>query len=133
MTTLPRLLIMFVMLTTIAAAHDKPAIMEVDAVVTAYCPCSKCCGKYADGVTSAGKDANTRGCAVDPKMIPYGSDVVIGEKAWRADDTGGAMRQSGRKGVYHIDLRMATHAEALQWGRKRIKVTVCTPATEATK
>ena len=101
----------------------KQHIRILSAKVTAYCPCEKCCGASADGVTSRGRDAyKTRGVAVDPKRIKYGSMIEIpGAGTFVADDTGGAMRNA--KG-HHIDLRFPTHQEALNWGVKNLIITV---------
>jgi len=103
----------------------KPYYVEVRA--TAYCPCEKCCGKFADGTTSTGRDAYLPGIAVDPKKIPLGSHVDIpGYKrgpnkngSWiLCDDVGGKIKD------WHIDVRFKTHQEALNWGVKRVKIRV---------
>lgn len=88
--------------------------------VSHYCICEKCCGKAPDdvayGITKSGRRAAPGvSVAVDPSVIPLGSDVLVdygdGDiQYYRADDTG-----SGVKGD-HIDLCMATHQEALDAG-----------------
>ena len=92
-----------------------------DVTVTHYDCCVECCGKD-DGVTASGVLA-TPGVtvAVDPSVIPLGSDVLVdygdGEiHYYRADDTGGAVKGN------HIDLCVATHEEALQLGRQTATV-----------
>ncbi len=94
--------------------------------VTAYCPCKKCCGKHADGKTSTNRDAyKTFGVAADPAVIPYGTVLIIpgvGERV--VDDTGGAMRQSTKKGIYHIDVRFHSHQEAKNFGVQWLKVKI---------
>jgi 3D (Asp-Asp-Asp) domain-containing protein len=99
---------------------------RVKALVTAYCPCEKCCGKLANGSTSTGRDASKHsGVAADPKAIPYGSVVKLpGVGLREVDDTGGAMRQSWKNGTYHLDLRFRSHDEALRWGRKWMVVEI---------
>ena len=122
----------------ISAALSKPELPSngrvvqakqrvVEAKVTAYCPCFLCCGTYSgEGKTSRGRDARkTRGVAVDPKAIAYGSNVTIpGYGTFIADDTGGAMRQSWKKGIVHIDLRFHDHKEALKFGVKHLQVII---------
>lgn len=45
--------------------------------LTAYCPCTRCCGKD-DGITVTGTlAAEGRTIAVDPRVIPYGSRVLL--------------------------------------------------------
>ncbi len=84
---------------------------------TAYCPCSKCCGKWANGITSTGVTAQSgRTIAVDPKVIPYGTEVVINGHTYVAEDCGGAIK--GKK----IDIYFDTHAEALEFGRKSVEL-----------
>ncbi len=86
-------------------------------LATAYCPCRKCCGKYADGVTAIGKNASTKGIAVDKEIIPLRSIVQVpGYGTVMADDVGGAIKKK------HIDIRFNSHKEALNWGRKYITV-----------
>lgn len=80
-------------------------------VITAYCPCSKCCGEWADGITSTGTVATEgRTIAVDPSVIPYGSVVEINGVNYIAEDCGGAIKKN------RIDLYFDSHDDALEWG-----------------
>ena len=97
--------------------------------VTAYCLCAKCCGKYAEAFprkTATGDDATVcDGVAADPKLLPYRTRLRIpGVGVREVDDTGGGMRQSAKKGVTHIDVRMATHDEARRFGVKVLNVEI---------
>ena len=79
--------------------------------ITHYCPCSICCGPYADGITSTGVTAVTNHTiAVQPSQIPYGSRVAINGQVYYAEDCGGAIKENC------IDVYVATHAEALEKG-----------------
>jgi 3D (Asp-Asp-Asp) domain-containing protein len=86
----------------------------VRAHVTGYCPCSICCGRHANGRTSIRDNAwILNGCAADPSAIPYRWKVYIPGIGFReVDDTGGAMKRSWRRGIYHIDLRYRYHYQA---------------------
>ena len=106
--------------------HDLPSVVEVirqetqqehtythesTVTVTAYCPCEKCCGEYANGYTATGEKA-TQGVtiATDPDVIPMGTEVEIDGHIYIAQDVGGAI--SGNR----IDLYFDSHEDALQWG-----------------
>ena len=80
--------------------------------ITFYCPCKRCCGK-TDGITATGTKATEgRTIGVDPKVIPYGSQVYIEGMGWYvAEDTGGGIRNN------HIDIFMSSHDRALNAGR----------------
>lgn len=86
--------------------------------VTYYCAEKRphICGT-GDGITATGgRVAPGWSCAVDPNVIPLGSDVLVdyGDgnlQYYVADDVGGAIRGN------HIDLCVATHAEALERGK----------------
>lgn len=92
-------------------------------VVTSYCGCSKCCGKWSNG-----SDSNAVGClgvkltpyysiAVDKSIIPLGTILWDDEgNYYRAEDTG-----SGVKG-HHIDLFTGDHEAALQAGVDSIRL-----------
>ncbi|MGI6685443.1 MAG: 3D domain-containing protein [Bacillota bacterium] len=94
--------------------HDTrktPQIFEA----TAYCSCVKCCGK-SDGITKSGVKVHQGTLAVDPRVIPFGTKVYIEGMGWFvAEDTGNF---SGKR----IDIYMETHEEALQFGRRKVKV-----------
>ena len=79
--------------------------------VTAYCPCEKCCGAYANGYTATGEKA-TQGVtiATDPDVIPMGTEVEIDGHIYIAQDVGGAI--SGNR----IDMYFDSHEDALRWG-----------------
>ena len=86
----------------------------------------------------SGNPQDAYGYAVDPRAIPYGTPIFV-PGYWdsinrnnnfvpqmmpKTDDTGGAMRQSWRKGILHIDVRYRTHSAALRWGKRNMKVFV---------
>lgn len=111
--------------------EDKPAdgSAELDIgeplggfTLTAYCPCMKCCGKWANGITSTGTlAAEGRTIAVDPRVIPYGSTVTLYYEdgtvhTYTAEDCGGAIREN------RIDVFFADHQAALQFGVQRAYV-----------
>lgn len=84
---------------------------ERTVTVTAYCPCRKCCGAYADGFTATGAKA-TQGVtiATDPDVIPLGTEVEIDGHVYIAQDVGGAINGN------RIDLYFESHEDALRWG-----------------
>lgn len=86
--------------------------------LTAYCACSRCCGK-CDGITATGTKATAgRTIAVDPSKIPYGTEVIICGHTYVAEDCGGAI--NGNK----IDIFFNSHAEALKFGVQYAEVFV---------
>lgn len=90
-------------------------------IITAYCPCEKCCGMWSDGITATGTKA-TQGktIAVDPSFIELGSvvyfDGIDGFGGYVAEDTGGAIKEN------RIDIYFDNHQDALEWGVKEIEV-----------
>lgn len=90
--------------------------------LTAYCSCPKCCGQYAYNrpVDEYGNEIvygsiGVRlvagiSIAVDPRVIPYGSDVVINGHTYTAHDTGGAING------HRIDVYFDNHQDALNFG-----------------
>lgn len=96
---------------------------EVEMEVTAYCPCSKCCGKWADGITASGhKIAPGDKLVAADRSIPFGTMIVIpgynDNKPVPVLDRGGVIK--GNK----LDVYFDTHQEALNWGRQHITVKV---------
>ena len=89
----------------------------LEVMATAYCPCSKCCGPYANGYTHTGVPAKRGVIAVDPRVIPLGTRVYVdGYGFGVAADTGSAIK--GQR----IDVCFDTHEEALAWGIRKVKV-----------
>lgn len=84
--------------------------------ITAYCACEECCGK-TDGITATGTKATAgRTIAVDPDIIPYGTEVIIGGHSYIAEDCGGAIKGN------RIDIYFNSHDEALEYGRQTADV-----------
>lgn len=91
--------------------------------LTAYCPCEKCCGIWAknrpNGIvyTASGAKAEAgKTIAVDPDVIPYGTEVKIGDHTYIAQDSGSAIK--GNK----IDVYYDDHSAALAHGVKYAEV-----------
>lgn len=87
--------------------------------LTAYCNCSKCCGKWAGSPTASGvMPRANHTIAVDTSVIPFGTEVIINGNTYVAEDTGSAIR--GNK----IDIYMSSHEEALNFGVQYAEVLI---------
>ena len=85
--------------------------------ITHYCACEICCGSWANNrpngivYTASGAVAEAGvTIAVDPDVIPYGTEVVIDNQTYIAQDCGGAIQGN------RIDVYCNSHQEALQLG-----------------
>ncbi len=115
----------------IQAALIEKAVEVGETKITHYCICKKCCGKDPDhpayGITASGEKAKPYlTVAVDPKLIPLGSDVLVdyGDgviQAYLAQDTGSGVNGS------HIDLCAEDHQTAINLGVKTAKVWFIAP------
>ena len=85
--------------------------------ITAYCPCSKCCGKQT-GITASGTRATAGRTIAASSQFAFGTKLVINGNVYTVEDRGGAIK--GNK----IDIYMNTHAEALAWGVRYLPVQV---------
>ena len=85
--------------------------------VTAYCSCSKCCGKTT-GRTASGTKATAGRTAAAPAKFAFGTKLNIGGKIYTVGDRGGAIKGN------RIDIYVNSHSAALQWGVKYLPVTV---------
>lgn len=85
--------------------------------VTAYCPCSKCCGK-ASGRTASGTKATPGRTVAASSKFAFGTKLNIGGHVYTVEDRGGAV--NGNK----IDIFVSSHSEALAWGVRYLPVSV---------
>lgn len=89
---------------------------------TGYAPFDNLSGMCADEnpwSTATGTVPGPGTIAVNPAVIPYGTRMYIeGYGRGEALDTGGAIR--ARDDL--IDLFFETHAEAIAWGRRKVRV-----------
>ena len=93
---------------------------EIDMRVSAYCPCEKCCGKWADGITASGHviQPGDRFVAAPP-AYKFGTMVEIpGYGKVPVMDRGGAIKGN------RLDVYFPTHQEALNLGVQNLKVRV---------
>ena len=91
---------------------------------SAYCICYDCCGKTPDhpkyGITATGTVATQgRTIAVDPNVIPFGSEVQINGHTYIAEDSGSAIY--GKR----IDICFTSHQEAKVFGIQYLDVYLC--------
>lgn len=92
--------------------------------ITAYTAGKESCGKFADGFTATGKEANYkhRIIASDWDVLPVGSCVYIETLGWyTVQDCGSAIK--GKR----IDVLMNDVETAMDFGRKKLKVWVKSP------
>ena len=98
--------------------------------LTAYCSCQKCCGYWAtirpldeNGkpivYTASGEIAEAgKTIAVDPTVIPFGTEVKIGDTVYVAQDTGSVIVGN------RIDVYFDDHTEAWNFGMQTSEVLV---------
>jgi len=132
------------LLTTAVSVHvadpvpdqDTPARPDItqpfitqQVTATAYCPCEKCCGQYADNITASGKSVWTNGSKfiAAPSYMPFYTWVIVpgyNDTAVPVLDRGGAIKDN------RIDVFFPTHQEALEWGVQEVTITIFHPSNE---
>ena len=88
--------------------------------VTAYCKENypHICNNGDSRTTATGTTPTAgRTIAVDPSVIPYGSEVVINGHTYIAEDCGGGVKGN------RVDICFNTHQEALNFGFQYLEVT----------
>ena len=108
---------------------EEPKVKSLgEFVLTAYCSCEKCCGKWAlnrpldeNGEQIVYGASGARliegiSVAVDPDVIPYGTELYIDGNLYLAHDCGGAVKGN------HLDVYFATHEEAWDLGKQTAEV-----------
>jgi 3D (Asp-Asp-Asp) domain-containing protein len=82
--------------------------------LTAYCPCYSCSEGYGSNTASGARAQENRTIAVDPRVIPYGTIVVIERNGvfyeYVAEDCGGAIKNQ------KIDVFFNSHSAANNFG-----------------
>lgn len=78
--------------------------------ITYYCACESCSGGWGNMTATGVRAKEGRTIAVDPKVIPYGTKVVINGHEYIAEDCGGAIK--GKK----IDIFIEDHDRAYEYG-----------------
>ncbi|MCC8127915.1 MAG: 3D domain-containing protein [Clostridiales bacterium] len=83
---------------------------------TAYCPCYACSEGYGRHTCTGATARSGHTIAVDPRVIPFGSKVLINGVVYTAEDRGGAVRGN------HIDIFFDNHAQTWQYGTRTAEV-----------
>lgn len=100
---------------------SRPSAPAIRMRVTAYCPCSLCCGPSACGITASGQPVTANGgrfCAAD-RRYPFGTMMDIpGYGRVPVLDRGGAIRGD------RIDVYFPLHKDALAFGVKWLDVEI---------
>ncbi len=86
--------------------------------VTAYCSCSKCCGRQAAGYFASGEKAYWGGVAADWRLLPPGTKLEIEGffGTFQVEDTGRVIKGT------RLDIWMRTHREAQEFGCQKLWV-----------
>ena len=93
--------------------EDIPKLRELGTYkLTAYCSCSKCCGK-SDGITASGTKA-TAGRTVAASGFSFGTELYINGNTYVVEDRGVP------SGV--IDIYFDSHSEAMNFGVQYAKI-----------
>ncbi|SDW23498.1 3D (Asp-Asp-Asp) domain-containing protein [Marinococcus luteus] len=102
-----------------SSSEDTSGGESMTVEATAYtAACAGCSGITATGV-NLNTNRNAKVIAVDPDVIPLGSEVQIeGMGTYTAADTGGAINGN------RIDVHVPSKSEAYSFGRRSVEVTV---------
>ena len=101
--------------TTSAAAHGN-LIPLGTFKTTAYCPCYQCSEGWGRQTSSGALATANHTVAVDRRVIPMGTRLLINGKEYVAQDVGGGVKGN------HIDIYFNTHGETREHGVRNAEV-----------
>jgi len=113
---------------TPAGAEDilrRPRTRTIRMLVTAYCPCRKCCGRWSDGRTACGKSIYSHGSrfvAADTRLLPFGTRVSV--PGYYNGAPVPVLDRGRRIKGYRLDVFFLSHSQAKRWGKRWLDVTV---------
>ena len=108
-----------------AYASDNGQWRTVRMRVTAYCPCRRCCGRHAHGVTANGYRIQSGDVLVAAdKKIRFGTEVMVpgynDAQPVKVMDRGRLIKGN------RLDVYFDSHTTAKQWGTRYLDVLVRT-------
>lgn len=113
-------------------SEEQPVIVPEEKTISlgvyklsAYCKENypHICNNGDSSTTATGTTPTVgRTVAVDPNVIPYGSEIIINGHTYIAEDCGGAIKGN------RIDILFETHQEALAFGIRYAEVEYCEPS-----
>ena len=83
---------------------------------TAYCPCYQCSEGWGRQTSSGALATANHTVAVDKRVIPMGTRLLINGKEYVAQDVGGGVKGN------HIDIYFNTHGETREHGVRNAEV-----------
>jgi 3D (Asp-Asp-Asp) domain-containing protein len=101
------------------------AVKTIMMTVTAYSPDERSCGASADGITASTKSVWTNGMrmvAADTRVLPMHSLITV--PGYGDDEVVPVLDRGGKIKGKRLDVLYATHEVAMQWGVKRLPITV---------
>lgn len=100
-----------------AAQHDHAALIPLGTFkTTAYCPCYQCSEGWGRQTSSGALATANHTVAVDRRVIPIGTKLLINGQEYVAQDVGGGVKGN------HIDIFFNTHSETKQHGVRNAEV-----------
>lgn len=107
-------------------------ITQVECEVRAYSPQDKIDetyhAKHGNSRTASGTSSRLPGVA---SAFPRGTQVIVkgynSDRATSCDDSGSAIRRRARQGKITIEVRFQSEDEALEWGVRKLIITVIYP------
>ena len=97
---------------TTTTTTTTSSMKKMTVVATAYCPCEECSDGYGRKTSTGAIAQECRTIAVDPKVIPYGTAVIIDGNTYIAEDCGSAIK--GNK----IDIFFNSHEAVEKFGKQ---------------
>jgi len=113
--------------TSIRYFNGRPVrpVRTIMMTVTAYSPDARSCGDSADGITASLHDVYTNGfrlVAADTRLLPLGSMIKI--PGYGSDQIVPVLDRGGKIKGTRLDVLFPTHEIAIQWGVKKLPVTI---------
>lgn len=112
--------------------YSKVIICQATAYDLSYESCGKYPGDPAYGITYSGTHARPGVIAVDPRIIPLGSNVYI-ESLDHTEDYGFSVAEDTGSAIkgYKVDLFINNRSAALRYGRRNVKVYIIDDEVES--
>lgn len=100
-----------------AIQHDHRTLIPLGTFkTTAYCPCYQCSEGWGRQTSSGALATANHTVAVDRRVIPIGTRLLINGQEYVAQDIGGGVKGN------HIDIYYNTHSETKQYGVRNAEV-----------